>query len=59
MSIRAGVSLKEQPMLETIPLEVRDSVDIGSHQHRVAISLSSGEVLEDFDILHRAYRLSQ
>ena len=36
-------------MLETIPLEVRVSVDIGSHQHRVAIGLSHGEVLEEFD----------
>lgn len=41
-------------MLETIPLEVRVSVDIGSHQHRVAIGLSSGEVLEEFDIVHQA-----
>lgn len=41
-------------MLETIPLEVRVSVDIGCHQHRVAIGLSSGEVLEEFDIVHQA-----
>ncbi len=41
-------------MLETIPLEVRVSVDIGSHPHRVAIGLSSGEVLEEFDIIHQA-----
>jgi len=36
-------------MFATIPLEVRVSVDIGGHQHRVAIGLSSGEVLEEFD----------
>jgi transposase len=41
-------------MLATIPLEVRVSVDIGCHQHRVAIGLSSGEVLEEFDIVHQA-----
>ncbi|MDH3601275.1 MAG: IS110 family transposase [Candidatus Tectomicrobia bacterium] len=41
-------------MLETIPLEVRVSVDIGCHQHSVAIGLSSGEVLEEFDIVHQA-----
>ena len=41
-------------MLETIPLEVRVSVDIGCHQHRVAIGLSHGEVLEEFDISHHA-----
>ncbi len=41
-------------MFETVPLEVRVSVDIGSHQHRVAIGLSPGEVLEEFDIVHQA-----
>lgn len=42
-------------MLETmIPLEVRVSLDIGCHQHRVAVGLSSGELLEEFDILHQA-----
>jgi transposase len=41
-------------MLETIPLEVRVSVDIGCYQHRVAIGLSSGEVLKEFDIVHQA-----
>lgn len=41
-------------MLEMIPLEVRVSVDIGSHQHRVAIGLSRGEVLEEFDMVHQA-----
>jgi transposase len=37
----------------TIPLEVRVSVDVGCYQHRVAIGLSSGEVLEEFDIPHQ------
>jgi hypothetical protein len=41
-------------MLETIPLEVRVSIDIGCHQHRVAIGLSHGEVLEEFDRAHQA-----
>ncbi len=41
-------------MVATIPLEVRVSVDIGSHQHRVAIGLSHDEVLEEFDIMHQA-----
>ncbi len=35
-----------------IPQEVRVSVDIGCHHHRVAIGLSSGELLEEFDIAH-------
>ena len=37
-----------------MPLEVRVSVDIGCHQHRVAIGLSHGEVLEEFDMTHHA-----
>ena len=41
-------------MFATIPLEVRISVDIGCHQHRVAIGLSDGAVLEEFDIVHQA-----
>ncbi len=41
MNIRSGVSVKESTMLETIPLEVRVSLDIDSHQHRVAIGLAS------------------
>ena len=35
-----------------IPQEVRVSVDVGCHRHRVAIGLSSGELLEEFDITH-------
>lgn len=40
-------------MSEQIPLEVRVSVDVGCHSHNVAIGLSSGEVLEEFQIPHR------
>ena len=28
-------------------------MDIGCHQHRVAIGLSDGEVLEEFDMAHQ------
>jgi transposase len=38
---------------EQIPLEIRVSVDVGCHSHNVAIGLSSGEVLEEFQIPHR------
>ena len=41
-------------MVATIPLEVRVSVDIGCYQHRVAIGLSDGQVLEEFDMVHQA-----
>jgi transposase len=41
-------------MFATITLEVRVSVDIGCHQHRVAIGLSDGAVLEEFDMVHHA-----
>ena len=34
-------------------LEIRVSVDVGSRSHQVAIGLSSGEVLEEFEIAHR------
>lgn len=40
-------------MSEQIPLEIRVSVDVGCHSHNVAIGLSSGEVLEEFQIPHR------
>jgi transposase len=38
---------------ENQSLEIRVSVDVGSRSHRVAIGLSSGEVLEEFEIAHR------
>jgi len=34
-------------------LELRVSVDVGYWRHSVAIGLSSGEVLEEFEIEHR------
>lgn len=37
----------------TIPLELRVSVDVGCYHHRVAIGLSSGGVVEEFDIPHQ------
>ena len=39
-------------MSNQIPLEIRVSVDVGSHSHNVAMGLSSGEVLEEFQISH-------
>jgi transposase len=35
------------------PLELRVSVDVGYRRHSVAMGLSSGEVLEEFEIEHR------
>ena len=40
-------------MSEEKPLELRVSVDVGYRRHRVAMGLSSGEVLEEFEIEHR------
>lgn len=34
------------------PQEIRVSVDVGCHQHSVAIGLSTGQLLEEFDIEH-------
>jgi len=34
-------------------LELRISVDVGYRRHSVAMGLSSGEVLEEFEIDHR------
>jgi len=33
--------------------EIRVSIDVGCHSHSVAIGLSTGEVLEEFDLQHR------
>ncbi len=33
--------------------EIRVSIDVGCHGHSVAIGLPTGEVLEEFDLLHR------
>lgn len=40
-------------MSEKKSLELRVSVDVGYRRHSVAIGLSSGEVLEEFEISHR------
>ena len=40
-------------MSEDKPLELRVSVDVGYRRHSVAMGLSSGEVLEEFEIEHR------
>ena len=48
------VLLKEITMPITVPHEIRVSVDIGCHQHSVAIGLPDGELLEEFDIEHKS-----
>ena len=40
-------------MSEEKAIELRVSVDVGSRRHSVAMGLSSGEVLEEFEIEHR------
>ena len=40
-------------MSEEKSLELRVSVDVGYGRHSVAMGLSSGEVLEEFEIDHR------
>ena len=40
-------------MSEEKSIELRVSVDVGYRRHSVAIGLSSGEVLEEFEIEHR------
>ena len=39
-------------MINLVPLMIRVSVDVGCHKHNVAIGLSTGEFLEEFEILH-------
>lgn len=39
--------------------ELRVAVDVGCHQHRVAIGLSEGGLLEEFNISHDALGLKQ
>lgn len=39
-------------MLNPTPLELRVGVDVGAHRHAVAIGLSDGSVLEEFEIPH-------
>lgn len=35
------------------PCDIRVSIDVGCHNHSVAIGLPTGEVLEEFDLEHR------
>jgi len=51
-------STKEGYVSEQNTLEIRVSVDVGSHSHNVAIGLSSGEVLEEFQIARGRRALS-
>jgi transposase len=44
---------KEGYVSEEKPIELRVSVDVGYRRHSVAMGLSSGEVLEEFEIEHR------
>ena len=41
-------------MLNPVSLQLRVGVDVGSRCHRVAIGLSDGSLLEEFEILHTA-----
>jgi hypothetical protein len=40
-------------IFNSTPLEIRDGIDVGCHNHSVAIGLSSGELLDEFEIAHR------
>jgi hypothetical protein len=35
------------------PSEIRVGIDVGCHNHNVAIGLSSGDLLDEFEIAHR------
>ena len=37
-----------EPLVEAI----RVSIDVGCHSHRVAVGLSNGEVVDEFDVNH-------
>lgn len=39
-------------MSKNSPLELRVGVDVGCHSHSVAIGLSSGEILDEFEVSH-------
>ena len=39
-------------MSKSSPLELRVGVDVGCHSHNVAIGLSSGEILDEFEVSH-------
>ena len=40
-------------MSKALSVELRVSVDVGCYSHNVAIGLSTGDVLEEFEIDHR------
>lgn len=39
-------------MAKIAPLELRVGVDVGCYSHNVAIGLSSGEILDEFEVSH-------
>jgi len=41
-------------MLNPVSLQLRVGVDVGSHCHSVAVGLSDGSLLEEFEIPHTA-----
>lgn len=53
MILRFGYH-REATMSVTAQREIRVSIDVGCHQHSVAIGLSDGRLLEEFDIEHKA-----
>lgn len=40
-------------MPQNVPLEIRASVDVGCHRHSVAMGLSNGELLDEFESVHQ------
>lgn len=41
-------------MLKSVPLELRIGVDVGCYSHNVAIGLSTGEILDEFEVSHNS-----
>ena len=37
-----------------LPSQIRVAIDVGCERHRVAVGLSDGKMLEEFDIGHHA-----
>ena len=40
--------------METLLESIRMSIDVGCHIHRVAVGLSNGQLLDEFDVKHAA-----
>ena len=40
--------------METLLESIRVSIDVGCHSHRVAVGLSNGQLLDEFDVKHAA-----